>query len=158
MPLKRTPPATTLQVTETDTYHSSAPATDTENEEAYITNRNRPRKRQHDDELAVFMTEMKNSIQTLTKQQDVIQESIANIQKQNNDIITSMDFISKQYEDMKNNLAKIESDRRSSLAYIQNLEQKLESLKRTQRQASIEIRNIPIQIQFNLNSKIIYST
>ncbi|CAH2089917.1 unnamed protein product [Euphydryas editha] len=42
----------------------SAPATDTENEGSKVNSRPRPRKRQHDDELTVFMTQMKKSIET----------------------------------------------------------------------------------------------
>ncbi|CAG5022263.1 unnamed protein product [Parnassius apollo] len=152
MPLRRTPPSTSkqvaslLQVLESDANQSSAPPTDTDNESSNVNNRNRnrPRKRQYDDELASFMVEMRKSIGILTKQQDTIQESIKDIKKQNTDIKESMDFISKQYEDMKNKLAKMELDRKSHLAHIQSLEQKVENLERSQRQASIEIRNIPI--------------
>lgn len=144
MPLKRTPPSTPQQLTESDKYQSSAPATDTENEGSKVNSRQRPRKRQHDDEITVVMSQMKKSIETLTQQQDALHESIRKIEKQNNDIISSMDFISKQYEDVKDKLAKMEIDRKNNLVYIQNLEQKVESLERAQRQASIEIRNIPV--------------
>lgn len=149
MPLKRTPPATPQQVTESDTNLSSAPATDTENECPNVTNRPRPRKRQHDDELSAFMLEIRKSIETLTKQQVTIQQTVKDIQKQNIDIKNSMDFISKQYEDMKKKFSKMESERKTQLAYIQGLEIKIENLERTQRQASIEIRNIPVQKKEN---------
>ncbi|CAG4962697.1 unnamed protein product [Parnassius apollo] len=152
MPLKRTPPSTPQQerslpqVLESDVNQSSAPPTDTDNESSNVNNRNRnrPRKRQHDDDLTSFMVEIRKSIAILTKQQDTIQESIKDIKQQNTDIKESMDFISKQYEDMKNKLAKLELERKSHLAYIQGLEQKVENLERSQRQASIEIRNIPL--------------
>lgn len=144
MPLKRTPPSTPHQTAESDKNQSSAQATDTENEGSNVTTRQRPRRRQNEDEITVFMAQMKKSIETLTQQQDVLHESIRNIEKQNNDIISSMDFISKQYEDVKDKLSKMEIDRKNNLVYIQNLEQKVENLERAQRQASIEIRNIPV--------------
>ncbi|XP_028165490.1 uncharacterized protein LOC114356478 [Ostrinia furnacalis] len=43
----------------------------------------------------------------------------------------------------------MESERKAHLAYIQSLELKVENLERTQRQASIEIRNIPSQKKEN---------
>ncbi|CAH2089918.1 unnamed protein product [Euphydryas editha] len=55
-----------------------------------------------------------------------------------------MDFISKQYEDVKDKLAKLDTDRKNNLIVIRNLEQKVENLERAQKQASIEIKNIPV--------------
>lgn len=60
-----------------------------------------------------------------------------------------MDFISKQYEDMKDKLTKMESERKNHLAHIQSLEQKVENMERFQRQATIEIRNIPVNKKEN---------
>lgn len=139
MPLGRTPPAAPQHPPESD---ADAPATDTENEGSNVTNRPRPRKRLHDDEMTAFMAEIRTLIAKFTKQQE-------KIQKQNDDIINSMDFISKQYEDMKDKLTKMESERKNHLAHIQSLEQKVENMERFQRQATIEIRNIPVNKKEN---------
>lgn len=56
-----------------------------------------------------------------------------------------MDFIEKHYEEIKGKLISMETERRTHLAYIQTLEMKVENLERIQKQACIEIRNIPVQ-------------
>ncbi|CAG4953171.1 unnamed protein product [Parnassius apollo] len=145
MPLKRTPPS---QQPEWDTNQSSAAATatDTDNDSSSnVASRPRGRKRQHDDEVYAFMSDMKQSFDTLKNQQVKILSSISDIQKQNGDIIKSMDFISKQYDEIKDRLCKMETERKTHLAYIQTLELKVENLERFQKQASIEIKNIPVK-------------
>ncbi|CAG4997759.1 unnamed protein product [Parnassius apollo] len=145
MPLKRTPPP---QQPKSDTNQSSAAATatDTDNDSSSnVASRPRGRKRQHDDEVYAFMSDMKQSFDTLKNQQVKILSSISDIQKQNGDIIKSMDFISKQYDEIKDRLCKMETERKTHLAYIQTLELKVENLERFQKQASIEIKNIPVK-------------
>ncbi|CAH2087992.1 unnamed protein product [Euphydryas editha] len=107
--------------------------------------RSRGRVRQPDDEVSVFMAEIKKSFEIFKNQQNVIQITIKDVQNNNNDIIKSMDFISKQYEEMKDKLIKLETERRSHLAYIQSLEIKIDNLETSQKQTSIEIRNLPVQ-------------
>ncbi|CAG4958838.1 unnamed protein product [Parnassius apollo] len=145
MRLKRTPPS---QQPKSDTNQSSAAATatDTDNDSSSnVASRPRGRKRQHDDEVYAFMSDMKQSFDTLKNQQVKILSSISDIQKQNGDIIKSMDFISKQYDEIKDRLCKMETERKTHLAYIQTLELKVENLERFQKQASIEIKNIPVK-------------
>ena len=147
MPPKKNSPNSKDKLTmqSTDTNHSSA-ITDTDNEELVnVTNRPRARKRHHDDEVAAFMLEIKKSFETFKNQQNLIQVTIKDIQTQNNDIIKSMDFISKQYEEIKDKMIKLETEKQSHLAYIQTLEMKLENLERSQKHTSVEIRNVPVQ-------------
>ncbi|CAG4954340.1 unnamed protein product [Parnassius apollo] len=76
---------------------AAATATDTDNDSSSnVASRPRGRKRQHDDEVYAFMSDMKQSFDTHENQQVKILRSISDIQKQNGDIIKSMDFISKQ--------------------------------------------------------------
>lgn len=146
MPLKRTPPTTPQVTGRSDSNLSSAAITDTDNEtSSNVTTRPRARKRQHDDDISAFMVELKKSFETLKMQQNTMQGTINEIQQQNADIIKSMDFLSQQYEDMKHRFTKMETERRTQLAYIQTLEAKVENLERSQKLASIEIRNIPVQ-------------
>ena len=56
-----------------------------------------------------------------------------------------MEFMEKHYEEMKDKLIAMETERRTHLAYIQGLEAKVENLERAQKQATIEIRNVPVQ-------------
>ncbi|CAG9790318.1 unnamed protein product [Diatraea saccharalis] len=142
MPLKRTPPS--IHLSESEPNQSSAP--DTENESSNNMNsRPRARKRQHGDELTTFMVEIRGSMETLKTQQDILQDSVNDIQKQNNDIRESMEFISRHYEEIKDRLTRMESERKVHLAYIQSLETKVETLARVQKQATVEIRNIPVK-------------
>lgn len=147
MPPKKASPNSRdkLNIPNSDTNHSSA-VTDTDNEDfSNVSIRPRARKRQHDDDVSALMLEMRKSFEILKNQQNTIQESIKDIQSQNSDIIKSMDFISKQYEDMKDRLIKLESEKLSHLSYIQSLEIKVENLERSQKQTCIEIRNLPVQ-------------
>ncbi|XP_028179358.1 intracellular protein transport protein USO1-like [Ostrinia furnacalis] len=145
MPLKRTPPCASLQGGDSDVNPSSA-LTDTENEEtSKVSTRHRARKRHHDDEVTVVITELKNTMEAFRNQQVSLQSSINDIQKQNNDIIKAVEFMSSQYDELKDKLVKMETERKTHLAYIQTLELKVENLERIHKQASLEIRNIPIQ-------------
>lgn len=130
-----------------DTNQSSAPATDTDNESVsnVAIRLTRPRKRAFDDEMSAVISEMNKSLESFKLQQNSIQESINGIQKQNSEIEKSMKFMEKHYEEMKDKLISMETERRTHLAYIQTLELKVENLERSQKQASIEIRNIPLQ-------------
>ncbi|KAL4716770.1 hypothetical protein ACJJTC_001926 [Scirpophaga incertulas] len=105
----------------------------------------RPKKRQHNDEQIDFMTDIKSAIKTFQTQFDSMQGTVSNIQKQNNDIIQSMEFMSKQYEEMRDIFVKLESDRKFHSAQIQTLKQKVENLERQHKQSSVELRNIPVQ-------------
>ncbi|CAH0407667.1 unnamed protein product [Chilo suppressalis] len=145
MPLKRTPPKTPHINTESDANPSSAPVTDTENEgSTSATSKPRARKRPHGEEMSTFMSEMRTNMETFKKQQDTIQACIKDVQQQNIDLIKSMEFISSQYEEMKEKLTKMETERRDHLSYIQTLESKVENLERIGKQSGLEIRNIPM--------------
>ncbi|KAJ8715853.1 hypothetical protein PYW08_013138 [Mythimna loreyi] len=146
MPPRKTPPPTPQEASKSDTNASSAPPTDTDNESSsVVTSRPRARKRQFDDEASSVMSEMKKSLDGFKSQQNSIQESINGIQKQNSEIVRSMEFIEKHYEDIKNKLIAMETERRTHLAYIQTLESKVESLERSQKQTCLEMKNVPVQ-------------
>ncbi|CAG9789930.1 unnamed protein product [Diatraea saccharalis] len=145
MPLKRTPPNTSQNSADSDINPSSA-VTDTENESrSNVLTRHRARKRQYDDELTSVITELKKTIETFKNQQETLQSSINDIRKQNDGIIKSMEFMSAKYDEIDQKLSKMEFERKTHLAYIQTLEARVENSERLQKQASIEIRNIPIQ-------------
>lgn len=145
MPLKRTPPKT-QQVAGSDT--TSNVPTDTDNEStSNAVTRTRTRKRQHDDELTVFMREMKDTFEKFKKEQDqkytMLLSSVNAIKDQNSEIKIAMDFISKQYDDMEKKLASMTSERKVFQARIQQLESKIDTMERSQKGTSIEVKNIP---------------
>lgn len=145
MPLKRTPPSTPQEKAQSDGNQGSAPVTDSDNETTnYVSSGPRNRNR-HDKEVAAAISAIKVSLAAFQVQQSKIQDSIDGIIQQNSEIMKSMEFISKQYEEMRTTLIEMETEKRSHLAYIQTLEAKVENLERSQKQASLEIRNVPIQ-------------
>ncbi|XP_059056171.1 uncharacterized protein LOC131850041 [Achroia grisella] len=72
-----------------------------------------------------------------------LQTAIQEVITQNNDIKESISFISKQYEDMKDRVHSLESERKADHRHIQELEEKIDSLERTLYSTKIEVRNIP---------------
>lgn len=143
---KRTPPAKTSG--DSDAHLSSTAASDTENEDtrnaAY---RSRSRKRGHDDELNIFMSEITQMITDLKEEQnhklDELQSSINDIRKQNAGIIESVEYLSNEYKVLRKQLEDMENDRKRNMDYIQLLENKVDLLETSHKSSCIEIKNIP---------------
>ncbi|XP_048480976.1 uncharacterized protein LOC125489342 [Plutella xylostella] len=75
---------------------------------------------------------------------------VADIKKQNKDIIRSneeieksMSMINCMYEEMKKKVETLEADRKQSLLHIASLESKLEDMQRVSKASCFEIRNVP---------------
>ncbi|XP_041974001.1 uncharacterized protein LOC121729528 [Aricia agestis] len=147
MPLKRTPPKGSPHHHHSDSDIAALAFADADPQrEDKVSDRPRPRKRTHDEDISASLLELKKSMEILSCQQSSLQTSIKEIQTQNQEIIKSMEFISAQYDEMKNKITKLESERKDHLAYIQTLQMKVENLERSQKQASIEICNLPPQV------------
>ncbi|CAG5054957.1 unnamed protein product [Parnassius apollo] len=70
MPLKRTPPSQQNPKSDTNQSSAAATATDTDNDSSSnVASRPRGRKRQHDDEVYAFMSDMKQAFDTLKNKQ-----------------------------------------------------------------------------------------
>lgn len=104
-------------------------------------------KRKHGETKEILMEEMKELFSNFTAKQDAklqsLLDSINGIIKQNNEFRESFAMISEQYEQMKLKLEKVQEERKEELSYIQQLEEKIESLEKSKKSTSIEIRNIP---------------
>lgn len=71
------------------------------------------------------------------------QASIKELKEQNEVISTSMELISKQYDDMTEELKRIEIEKKDQQKYIQSLEQRIDYLERKNTSNCIEIRGVP---------------
>lgn len=109
----------------------------------------------NDDVQKLFMSEMKQIFQSHTSKceersnkthsaLDTLQNMMNELLKQNSEIKESIAFISKQYDDMKNKVDILESEKKADRLYIQQLEDRVDSLERTLNTKKIEIRNIPL--------------
>ncbi|CAH0716604.1 unnamed protein product, partial [Brenthis ino] len=86
-----------------------------------------------------FKLEQKNNFKLL---QDTITQ-------QNKEIQTSLEFLSVRYDEIHGKLESFEAERKTHLAYIQSLEDKVENLENSSNSASLEIRNIPVKASEN---------
>ncbi|CAH0728544.1 unnamed protein product, partial [Brenthis ino] len=86
-----------------------------------------------------FKLEQKNNFKLL---QDTITQ-------QNKEIQTSLEFLSARYDEIHGKLESLEAERKTHLAYIQSLEDKVENLENRSNSASLEIRNIPVKASEN---------
>lgn len=107
------------------------------------------RKRKFDqvDDINVFMAQMRDLFSNFERQQNEkyasLQESVAEIKVLNVALKESADFVSKKYDDLMLEFNKLSAERNDNLAYIQVLEEKVESLERYQKATCLELRNIP---------------
>lgn len=153
MPLRRTPPnspKSNKESCESDTNMRSTAATFSDNDDVRnVTCRTRSRKRAHDDELSSSMLEFRKIITEFKEEQnkklDALQDTINDIRKQNNGIIETVEHLSNDYMDLRRQLDVLEKERKENMDYIQTLENKLETLEKTQKNTCIEIKNIPLK-------------
>lgn len=112
--------------------------------DANVTARN---KRRREDEMVVFMQEIRDLLQSATAHSETkfksLQESMREIIAQNSEMKTSLAFVSKQYDDIKIKIDEIDRERKLDHTYINQLENKVENLERILCLTKIEMRNIP---------------
>ncbi|XP_026328055.1 uncharacterized protein LOC113236264 [Hyposmocoma kahamanoa] len=152
MPLKRTPPPSTLNRGEKEEnvfcprfiipQSGSTPnLTDMESDN------NTSRFKRKRENSPVFMQEIRSLLSASNAKSDekftALQSAMAEVIAQNTEIKDAIAFTSKQYDDMMVQLNQLESERKSDRVHIQQLEEKVENLERMLYSTKIEIRNIP---------------
>lgn len=100
-----------------------------------------------ENQLSIFMTEMKSMFVNFCDQQnnkiEKIYETVADIKNQNTDIRSSVVFLSETYETLRHQIDQLEIERKNTTIYLQDLEDRLEKFERGCRTTCVEIRNIP---------------
>lgn len=141
MPLNRTPPSSPKI--------NNCIKTNSDLSSKTTRSRTRSRKRTQDEDLSNSMTEIRKMLTELKEEQnlklDALQGIINDIRKQNDGLIDSIEHLSNENKDLKLQLNNMDKERKSNLEYIQVLENKIETLEKTQNLSSIEVKNIPPQ-------------
>lgn len=147
--LKRTPPQTpasgslpniTATLTEAHSYHTSPAGSSCDN----ITQRAIKRPRDDSQDLKDLFADMFRSWKLDQDiKHNIMLSTLEEIKSQNADIRCSMEFMSSKFEDMTQRISLLEMERKKDQEYIQSLENKLDTLERNQKLASIEIRGVP---------------
>ncbi|CAB3260126.1 unnamed protein product [Arctia plantaginis] len=110
---------------------------------------------QHDNQISVFMSEMKTMFLEFKEQQDKkiekIYTSIEEIKAQNVTIQSTVTFLSQNYDALQDRINQLETqlvtERETNLLHLQKLEDNLEKMERGARSTCVEIRNIPVKPQ-----------
>lgn len=151
--MRRTPPQSpaTFVASDSETLHvrnptiaitSSAP--NLCSMDVNVTSRN---KRKREDEMVGFMQEIRDLLQSANAKSESkftsLQESMNEIIAQNLEFKKSLSFVTKQYDDIIEKMDNIESERKTNVAYINQLETKVEHLERILCLTKMEMRNIP---------------
>ncbi|CAB3243565.1 unnamed protein product [Arctia plantaginis] len=110
---------------------------------------------QHDNQISVFMSEMKTVFLEFKEQQDKkiekIYTSIEEIKAQNVTIQSTVTFLSQNYDALQDRINQLETqlvtERETNLLHLQKLEDNLEKMERGARSTCVEIRNIPVKPQ-----------
>ncbi|CAH0401481.1 unnamed protein product [Chilo suppressalis] len=152
MSTQRTPPQTplvaaTAMLTRSESDRNISASTRAESADALNVIHRYKRSRCETDFDLDVMTEMRKLFSELKTQQDkkfeALQTTVSTISKQNEEISASAILISQLYDDMKVKLDTLERERNTHLAYIQSLEERIDSLENRNRRSCIEFRNIP---------------
>lgn len=104
------------------------------------------------DQLSVFMSEMKSLFLDFKEEQNAkiekIYESVEEIKRQNSTIQSSVTSLSDFYDSLKSQVeqleAQLDTERTNNSQHLKTLEDKLERLERSARSSCVEIRNIPV--------------
>lgn len=160
MPLRRSPPqvATSSEALISPCHGGSEPSIPTCDRDEivlsdYSTNvTTRIHKRRYDQEYKAewqsFKTEIMTTLKTWSDSQnnkiDQILTSVNEIREEYRELCKSVEFNSEKFDDIIASVAKLENERRVNLKYIESLENKLESVERSLKSSTIEIRNIPL--------------
>ncbi|CAH0397245.1 unnamed protein product [Chilo suppressalis] len=151
MPLNRSPPqslAASLQHCHSDPNLTDEKSSDGDRSVHYLTQRVKRKRSDETEDLSSFILEMKAMFQDFKTQQDLklekIWTAITDIKTQNSEIRSSIDFLSQSHDTLKEQINKLEFERKNNLEYIRSLEDRLEKFERGSRATCLEIRNIPI--------------
>lgn len=168
MPIERSPPPTPTTpcasvITQAVLHHSASDSSLINNEESTnecdfsnVTQRIKRKctisESDHDNQLSIFMCEMKTMFLEFKEQQnkkfEKICEAVEEIKLQNLNIQSTVTFLSQDYDILKKQIdqleAQLETERKNNLLYSQTLEDKLEKLERGARATCVEIRNVPV--------------
>lgn len=94
-----------------------------------------------------FMDDMKTMFMSFSEKQDLklssIHKAVADIREQNAEISKAIEFLSSKYDEMREELDQIKTERNETQNYIGMLENRLELQERKARSNEIEIRNVP---------------
>ncbi|CAG9109242.1 unnamed protein product [Plutella xylostella] len=135
--------------------YDSAPNLSTEPHTAI--NTRSKRKRETDLDMQAIMTEIKDMFSSLSLEQNKrisnIQTSMSNIEKQNEEITSSIKFLSEKYDEFFERVKKLESEKTDDIKRIHILEDKVEFLERKLRSSGIEVRNVPKRVQDKQETK-----
>lgn len=144
--IKRTPPHTPNTgslpniASLTEVHGGQSPSAESSN----ITTRVLKRPRDDCSEIKELLTDM---FATWKLDQDAkhnaMLDTLSEIKDQNMDIRSSMDFMSSKFDEMSQRITFLEEERKNNRHYIQSLETKVDTLERSLKMASIELRNIP---------------
>lgn len=151
MPLKRTPPKSSpLQQCISESSLSKGKNCESETASPNVTVRQKRRRSPSDDvgeKLSSFMTEFRDLLEALKKEQNLklerLSAAVEDIKKQNYEIQASVEFLSQKYDSIINQIDKLEKDRQQNLLQIELLEGRMENYERLSRSSCIEIKNIP---------------
>ncbi|XP_013195979.1 uncharacterized protein LOC106139142 [Amyelois transitella] len=135
--MKRTPPPTPNSVSAPNisTLESDLPAQRSPYESVNITQKSFKRPRDEFGELKGYLLDIIiASKQEQNYKLNTLISSVTEIKEQNNDIRNSVEFVSARYDEI------------ATREYIKQLEAKVENLERQLKSSSIELRNIPSQI------------
>lgn len=98
------------------------------------------RKREHNDELHEFKSEMKGMV---TRLSNTVEQRFNEVIQQNTEVQKTLQFMSDQYDSVLEKLKNFDVDRAKDRRHIQALEDKIESLERKIKSTGLEVRNIP---------------
>ncbi|CAG9137901.1 unnamed protein product [Plutella xylostella] len=156
MPIDRSPPRQALvggagvrpaAITNADSEPNLATESDSGSSNKYGRNK-RKRTGSQSDEFDSFVAEMKTMFHGWKIQQNTqiesLQLSINEIKDQNNCIQEAINFMSTKYEEIKDRMHKLEQEKKENYEYTRTLEMKIESLERSSKVSTLEIRNLPM--------------
>ncbi|XP_026762201.1 uncharacterized protein LOC113520970 [Galleria mellonella] len=115
--------------------------------------RGSPANKEHSEDIKNMMSSWQEKQNRILNKlvSDVAEIKLQNsqIQESNKEIEKALEFISCKYEDMREKIEILESERKTHMAQIAYLDTKVEDLQRVIKKSSIEIRNLPKEKIFN---------
>ena len=98
-------------------------------------------------ELLDAMDEMKTTLSKSIAEHNqkliCLQDTVVEIKKQNEELNKMVQFMSDKYDEIRDKLLCLETERKENHNYINQLETKVETLEKNTRSGSLEVRNIP---------------
>lgn len=101
----------------------------------------RHKRRRVDDSLNDSLSTMKKDLMELIDNK--LDNLNANMKDHNAEVNKALEFMTLKYDDIKVKYEDIQRERKADKIYIQELENKIESMDKTNRASTIEIRNVP---------------